>query len=216
MGNDFFEFIKKTGIFLICAESILHFAPGNSYQKYIKVLVGIMILAQFMIPVKALLTGQEKAVIEQQIDGFRRIIEEQSADLSLNDLWIGSEGSVEAETIKEIKSRLSDVAAANGYVIDEIEIDSITRVFVRRIADEERGYGIMSEDNADDRDHSVNRGPINIPGIELGQGAPITGGTDPDESINEKAVSAELGKLRQQFCSELGTGEQYLEVVERG
>ncbi len=133
MGYTFLEFIKRTGIFLICAESILHFMPGSSYQKYVKVLIGIMVLAQFLIPLKAFFTGTEKAEIEQQIVEFQQMIESQGAEMQSAELWsvTDSEITIEQETKKEIKSRLNNIATENGYQIEDIIIDKIIYVIIR-------------------------------------------------------------------------------------
>ncbi len=131
MGYTFLEFMKRTGIFLICAESILHFMPGSSYQKYVKVLIGIMVLAQFLIPLKAVITGTEKAEIEQQIAAFQQIIERQSVEMQSTDMWsLSNDDRIEKGTKDEIKSRLNNIAAEKGYMIDDIIIDKIIYVIL--------------------------------------------------------------------------------------
>ena len=48
---EFFEVIKRVGIFIICAQTIQHFKPGEQYEKYIKLLIGFMVLVQMVNPV---------------------------------------------------------------------------------------------------------------------------------------------------------------------
>ena len=36
--NELVETIKKIGIFMIAAQAVLHFAPGQKYEKYIKLI----------------------------------------------------------------------------------------------------------------------------------------------------------------------------------
>ena len=38
------DVIKKIGIFMLAAQAVIHFAPGQKYEKYIKLIVGILIL----------------------------------------------------------------------------------------------------------------------------------------------------------------------------
>ena len=40
----------QLGIFMICAQVLVHFTPGEAYEKYIKLLVGLLFLAQLLEP----------------------------------------------------------------------------------------------------------------------------------------------------------------------
>lgn len=42
--------IREIGIFMIAAQTVIHFAPGKQYEKYIKSVSGIMILLLFLRP----------------------------------------------------------------------------------------------------------------------------------------------------------------------
>jgi len=49
--------IKEIGIFVVIAQAILYFVPGEHYTKYVKVLVGLMIIAKILIPVVTFFSG---------------------------------------------------------------------------------------------------------------------------------------------------------------
>ncbi len=51
------EKIGVMGIFIICAQAVIHFSPGNSYNKYLKLLLSIMVLVQLLQPVISVLFG---------------------------------------------------------------------------------------------------------------------------------------------------------------
>ncbi len=40
--------IREIGIFMIAAQTVIHFAPGRQYEKYIKSVSGIIILLLFL------------------------------------------------------------------------------------------------------------------------------------------------------------------------
>ena len=44
------ELLKQVGVFMVCAQTILHFKPQQKYDKYLKLLAGIMVIAQLAIP----------------------------------------------------------------------------------------------------------------------------------------------------------------------
>lgn len=50
--------IKEIGIFMIAAQAIVHFAPGKQYEKYIKSISAVIILALFLKPFVQMAGGQ--------------------------------------------------------------------------------------------------------------------------------------------------------------
>lgn len=50
MLDNFLEMIRNVGIFIIFAQAVVHFRPKASYEKYLKVLVSIIVLVMLMIP----------------------------------------------------------------------------------------------------------------------------------------------------------------------
>ena len=81
MGYSFLEFMKRIGIFIICAQSFLHFTAGKSYEKYVKLLIGMMILAQFVVPVRALFLSGENAELWEEVERFQSELEEMTGDI---------------------------------------------------------------------------------------------------------------------------------------
>jgi len=53
------ELLKQVGVFMVCAQTILHFKPQQKYDKYLKLLVGIMVLAQLTMPIISAISGKE-------------------------------------------------------------------------------------------------------------------------------------------------------------
>ena len=46
-----YRVIGQAGIFLICAQTVVHFRPKESYDKYLKLLLSVMLLLQLLQPV---------------------------------------------------------------------------------------------------------------------------------------------------------------------
>ena len=60
----FLQTITRIGSFLICARLLMHFRPDGSYEKYLKFLVSMMVLAQLLLPVlEGLKTGRNTVEI---------------------------------------------------------------------------------------------------------------------------------------------------------
>ncbi len=57
--------IRQMSVFMICAQALIHFKPKGSYEKYLKLLVGAMILVQLLGPIQALLSGGGQSLEER-------------------------------------------------------------------------------------------------------------------------------------------------------
>ena len=69
------ESIRNVGVFMIAAQAVMHFAPGKRYEKYIKLIAGVMVLLLFINPFAGITvdfeseweSGMEQVI--QQLDG---------------------------------------------------------------------------------------------------------------------------------------------------
>lgn len=62
--------IKEIGIFIVIAQAVLYFVPGEAYAKYVKVIIGIIMIAKMAQPVLSLATGEEWEEIMEQAAAF--------------------------------------------------------------------------------------------------------------------------------------------------
>jgi hypothetical protein len=186
------------GIFLICAECILHFAPGNSYQKYIRVLVGFMLLMQFIIPLRALFIGDELTLIEDQVNEFRILLE--SSNEIDNDVLIlpNQEKMIENNVIAEVKTGLNNTLIKSGYnyIVTDVKLDKITYVIVK--------YDNITQGTAI---NNVGIDNVTIDKINLDEAESAEAGT---MSVDKTKIAEELEQL---FANAMETSEDYLEVV---
>lgn len=60
-----YRVIGQAGIFLICAQTVIHFRPKESYDKYLKLLLSVMLLLQLLQPVLSALGGESPNAQEQ-------------------------------------------------------------------------------------------------------------------------------------------------------
>lgn len=142
------ELICRIGIFMIAAQAVIHFAPSDKYAKYMRLVVGIIILLQFLSPVYNILSA-DAADWDAQLSDI---------EADLNGLIYGKaySGSVSGaagvnESIihsmeKEVKSKLNNALEGEMYSVIKVEID------IGAGDGNEAGYGTGSSDygkNAD-------------------------------------------------------------------
>ena len=70
--------IKEIGIFIVIAQAILYLVPGENYVKYVKVIIGIIIIAQIARPFMELGAGG----VYEEILWESRMLAEQMPDTS--------------------------------------------------------------------------------------------------------------------------------------
>ena len=96
--------IRSIGIFLICAQMLIHFRPNGAYVKYLRLLVSIMILVQVMEPVGSLIGLLESGQLQEQV----KEIEERLLQIREESYDIGQD----AENIWSL-------------LIDDVDMDSL-------------------------------------------------------------------------------------------
>jgi len=196
---DFLQTVKQIGIFMICAQAILHFKPSAKYEKYIKLLISVMVLVQLLVPVVELVTGNNRTVFFTRLEEIQTGIEEEMEQLEIENAV--NEENVLQETKQEIRNRVKEIAQQVGLVVSAVEFrETYLAVYV------------AEERNA----------IADIPDVEI---EPITVGEtkepgDAIETMSENttehtAISKEkLHMLRNEISKQLGIEENRIEVLE--
>ena len=65
-----YRVVGQAGIFLICAQTIVHFRPKESYEKYLKLLLSVMLLIQLLQPVLTVFDGGADRNAQAQVEKF--------------------------------------------------------------------------------------------------------------------------------------------------
>ncbi len=93
MQSAFVKMICQIGTFIICTQAIIHFRPRAAYEKYLRLLVGAMILVQFLEPLGALLLGEKQISLMQRAGELEQEMRESMAE--------GMESAAQAQKLLE-------------------------------------------------------------------------------------------------------------------
>lgn len=104
--GDFIQIIKRVGIFMVCAQMLLHLKPSESYGKYIRLLMSVMVLAQLIAPVMELLGRRSNISFEERILFYDEILHESMADADRTGSQ--AEALLEKMTLEEVKFRINE------------------------------------------------------------------------------------------------------------
>lgn len=98
-------FIKQIGIFILLGQTLLHFCPNEKYEKYIKVLLGFMIIVQFLSPVLSLGSGNIQKEYENNLHSFTEKLEDSLA--AVNEKWLVYDKQIE-EKLEQDKNYMEE------------------------------------------------------------------------------------------------------------
>lgn len=224
------ELIKRIGIFMIAAQAVIHFTPGQKYEKYIKLIVGMMILLQFVMPLRSILSKTETDWGAQLTDMERMLETEGMTDETAGSLSVAE--AVMDSLENEIKSRLSNEISGENYVIASVQVsmkvidggvsagmdsgwtdsDWQSGAGTRQYELEKVRVAVYRKSGFPNSQASGNAGsPIEKVQIEKidvgGAAAEETAGTEETEETDETAE-----QLRERFCGILGMDMEKMEV----
>nr|WP_300840249.1 hypothetical protein [uncultured Acetatifactor sp.] len=112
MLNSFFQAICRVGIFMICAQALLHFRAQETYEKYLKMLVSIMILIQLFIPVGAFFMGEKK---DETAEALRQFKQDMEAGIqAAEENAAAADAILEQMTLEEVQSRMEEQEGVKG------------------------------------------------------------------------------------------------------
>lgn len=177
--------MKEICIFMLIAQAVLYFVPGTSYVKYVRVLVGIMLILRIAEPLFGLfLEEEEKLILEERIKEIQEEIRKSQPQIEIQDnsadIWQGVE--------KELLYKLNQ-AKNNYYVTD-----------VRLTYDQEENRLIVTvvpRPQSEEGEIRVSIEPINLAVKEENSG-----------SEND-----EFGELKEQYAALTGLKEEEIKIV---
>lgn len=112
MQSGMFRTICSVGIFMICAQTVVNFRPKASYEKYLRLLMGGMILIQLLNPVVRLLGG-DASDLEVQLAEF-----DERLQMGIYGFTGFTYEAVQSEVIPDDATEISEAEADTNIEID--------------------------------------------------------------------------------------------------
>lgn len=111
--------ICRIGIFMICAQAIVHFRPRETYEKYLKLLVSVMILIQLFLPVGSFLLGRNMEQTLEGLETFRNQLEQELENAARKAEETNK--LLEQMTLEEVRKRMEEQNSQAEEVLEEVE-----------------------------------------------------------------------------------------------
>lgn len=146
MGESFIQIIKRVGIFMVCAQMLLHFKPSESYGKYIRLLMSVMVLAQLIAPVMEIFGRRSETAFEEQILFYDEVLHQSMAEADRTGAQ--SQELLEKMTLEEVKLRINNQDAGE---VTEAEGESPEAEDMRKVQAEAVGAETMQQERLVER-----------------------------------------------------------------
>lgn len=106
MEISIFAVIKQVGIFIICAQMIMHFKAADKYAKYIRLLISFMVLVQMVVPIFELIWDYDAEQFWKNVKKYEVSLEESINAVKITDVL--NEEKMNNSMIEEVKSRINN------------------------------------------------------------------------------------------------------------
>lgn len=180
--------VREICIFMIIAQAVMFFVPGSSYMKYVRVLVGILMILRITEPILTFLaddeTGQEiKGRVQELWDGVDR----EGQGLAIEDGKMGIYRGIEEELTARLKQCPCD------FEIRDVELEDEEGQIIVTIARRNSPKEIEGE--------------IYIQPVVLGEGEWESTGRQTQEEERE-----EIEELKELYGNSIGISPEKIEI----
>ena len=213
------EIIKRTGVFLIIAETMYQFIQENRYARYVRLLIRIMTMAILIIPVLEFIKGGSSHFFYERLTAFEQQYEE---------LILQGEARFQNDENMQDVSNIQNEENKYGNRMN-LAVTQGTCAYIKSICNKwanEKGYEIMSvsvnndvicfyvSKKKEDANQIVLTDEISI---HIGEGDENSiFAEEYTQDVYEKSdgnVNEEKKKLRMAFAGFLNINEMNIEVV---
>lgn len=127
--------IGEIAVFIICAQTLLHFRAKESYEKYIKLLISMIVLLLLLKPFFMGINDMEEEFLEELVVGYEREVGEavffdlEQADVEAVMLSMANEAVAGEEMERTLETQegsaeesAGKAESSNGILIEKIQI----------------------------------------------------------------------------------------------
>ena len=215
------ENIRRIGIFMIAAQTVMHFAAGKQYEKYMKIITGIIVLLLFVTP---FVSSSGSPVTDWQTE-LERTEQQIQSNMQTEMSYIASpvQTVVLRQIEEEVKERMNDMISERACIVTDVEIVLEETYESADGGVEETGTGftfgsvkVMLRDKVTDDSGNIRQsGTIRIDKITV----------EHEPQLREDAVGREaqglsrddeIDEYRQIFAQILGIAADKVEVIYHG
>lgn len=127
MGDNLLDVMKQACVFAVIAQMILYFRPNESYEKYLRLLAGLMLIAIIGIPLLETWKFSKQGAFQEKIEDYQEEINDIYQHM-YDSGYLLEEAASQAEFMQEdrmvwkeeIKQRINNAPELKGYEVKEV------------------------------------------------------------------------------------------------
>ncbi len=192
MGAQFLELLKKVTVFMLAGQLIVHFLPAGGYEKYVKMMISIMVLSQIVLPILSFGKFDAAGVYDSAMDKYEQEIEKIGMQVEADD-FEGRDYQEEALSMT-VRQKLEPLMEQYGVSLTAVSAPEEGKLRVD-IAEGAAGGRLVTIENI-----TIN---------------PSGEGTDAEDSENGRTAEERL-QMKAAFAEALGIDSGNLEVIWNG
>lgn len=193
MGAQFLELLKKVTVFMLAGQLIVHFLPAGGYEKYVKMMISIMVLSQIVLPILSLGKFDAAGVYDSAMDKYEQEIEKIGMQVEESD-FEGRDYQEEALSMT-VRQKLEPLMEQYGVSLKAVSAPEEGKLRVDIAEGGAAGGRLVTIENI-----TIN---------------PSGEGTDAEDSENGRTAEERL-QMKAAFAEALGIDSGNLEVIWNG
>ena len=193
MGAQFLELLKKVTVFMLAGQLIVHFLPAGGYEKYVKMMISIMVLSQIVLPILSLGKFDAAGVYDSAMDKYEQEKEKIGMQVEEND-FEGRDYQEEALSMT-VRQKLEPLMEQYGISLKAVPAPEEGKLRVDIAEGGAAGGRLVTIENI-----TIN---------------PSGEGTDAEDSENGRTAEERL-QMKAAFAEALGIDSGNLEVIWNG
>lgn len=193
MGAQFLELLKKVTVFMLAGQLIVHFLPAGGYEKYVKMMISIMVLSQIVLPILSLGKFDAAGVYDSAMDKYEQEIEKIGMQVEEND-FEGRDYQEEALSMT-VRQKLEPLMEQYGVSLKAVSAPEEGKLRVDIAEGGAAGGRLVTIENI-----TIN---------------PSGEGTDAEDSGNGRTAEEQM-QMKAAFAEALGIDSGNLEVIWNG
>ena len=215
------ENIRRIGIFMIAAQTVMHFAAGQQYEKYMKIITGIIVLLLFVTP---FVSSSGSPVTDWQTE-WERTEQQIQSNMQTEMSYVASPAQtvVLSQIEEEIKERMNDMISERACMVTDVAIvlEETYESMDGGMGDTRRSFTFGSvkvtlRDKATDASGNIRQsGTIRIDEITVVHEPQLR-----EDAVGREAQGLsrdnEMDEYRQLFAQILGIAADKVEVIYHG
>lgn len=190
------ELLKSVTVFLLAGQVILRLLPEGGYEKYVKMIMGIMVLSQLAVPILSFGGFDAESVFSEAMLGYEQ--EMQRIEEQIRQTGLQEGNYTEAGLMEAVSSQAEPVCREQGIRLLQASMD-------------ESGRLVITVTEADTVSEGTERERIRIAQIQV-EGSRAETADEQENGIGE-AEEGRTEELRQAFARALDMEPEKLEVI---